>query len=452
LKFKKQLIFCLLALLQACSVPIEVIKTPVELPISLSRTGVATLQEQWWLAFNDAELNQLIDTALHQNYNLLATYNRLQQAQVIAKKSSAALIPSVNTHFNGNKTLSNSRNNSLFSLGLNANYEVDIWGRIRATTHAAELDAQSAEESVKTAAISLSSEIAIAWYRLIEQRRQLQLLNRQIQTNQDNVSLFMARFAGGQSTAADLFQQQQILEASKGNKKTVLATLQVLEHQLAILTGHTPKLIQLPKQDNFPVLPELPKTGLTTEIIQRRPDLRLAYYRVQAADQRIAAAIADRFPKLSLSAGIDTTAPNLQSLFNNWIATLGGNLLLPLIDGGRRVAEVNRTKAVAAEALNNYATAIQQAIKEVEDALSQEQQQQQLVVSLTKQLYYSQQATTQIRLRFSYGAIDFLRVLSLQISQQALERRQILAQRQLIEYRIHLYRALAGGWAIQPIS
>ncbi len=262
----------------------------------------------------------------------------------------------------------------------------------------------------------------------------------------------MARFAGGQSTAADLFQQQQILEASKGNKKTVLATLQVLEHQLAILTGHTPKLIQLPKQDNFPVLPALPKTGLTTELIQRRPDLRLAYYRVQAADQRIAAAIADRFPKLSLSAGIDTTAPNLQSLFNNWIATLGGNLLLPLIDGGRRVAEVNRTKAVAAEALNNYATAIQQAIKEVEDALSQEQQQQQLVVSLTKQLHYSQQATTQIRLRFSYGAIDFLRVLSLQISQQALERRQILAQRQLIEYRIHLYRALAGGWAIQPIS
>jgi len=452
LKFKKTLTFGLLLLIQACSVPIEAIKTPVKLPINLSHTGVVPLPERWWLAFNDAELNQLIDTALNQNYSLLATYNRLQQAQVIAKKSSAAFIPAINANFNGNKTLSNSHNNSLFSLGLNANYEVDIWGRIQATTQAATLDAQSAEESVKTAAISLSSEITIAWYRLIEQRRQLQLLNRQIQTNQDNVSLFMARFAGGQSTAADLFQQQQILEASKGNKKTVRATLQVLEHQLAILTGHTPKLIHLPKQDNFPVLPALPKTGLTTELIQRRPDLRLAYYRVQAADQRIAAAIADRFPKLSLSAGIDTTAPNLQSLFNNWIATLGGNLLLPLIDGGRRVAEVNRTKAVAAEALNNYATAIQQAIKEVEDALSQEQQQQQLVVSLTKQLYYSQQATTQIRLRFSYGAIDFLRVLSLQISQQALERRQILAQRQLIEYRIHLYRALAGGWAIQPIS
>jgi len=452
LKFKKRLIFGLLLLIQACSVPIAVIKTPVELPTRLSRTGVAPLQEQWWLAFNDAKLNQLIDTALSQNYSLLATYNRLQQAQVIAKKSSAALIPSVNANFNSNKTLSNSRNSSLFSLGLNANYEVDIWGRIRATTHASELDAQSAEENVKTAAISLSSEIAIAWYRLIEQRRQLQLLNRQIQTNQDNVSLIMARFAGGQSTAADLFQQQQILEASKGNKKTVLATQQVLEHQLAILTGHTPKLIHLPKRDDFPALPELPKTGLTTALIQRRPDLRLAYYRVQAADQRIAAAIADRFPKLSLSAGINTSSPNLQSLFNNWIATLGGNLLLPLIDGGRRVAEVNRTKAVAAEALNNYATAIQQAIKDVEDALSQEQQQQQLVVSLAKQLHYSQQATTQIRLRFSYGAIDFLRVLSLQISQQALERRQIVAQRQMIEYRIHLYRALAGGWAIQPVS
>ncbi len=432
--------------------PIGIIKTPVELPTRLSRTGTAPLQEQWWLAFNDATLNQLIETGLNQNYSLLATYNRLQQAHVIAKKISAAFTPNINAGFNANKTLSNQRDTSLFSLGLNANYEVDIWGRIRASTQAAELDAQSAEENVKTAAISLSSEIAIAWYRLIEQRRQLQLLNRQIQTNQDNVSLIIARFAGGQSTAADLFQQQQILEASQGNKKTVLANLQVLEHQLAVLTGHTPKLMRLPKQDDFPTLPKLPKTGLTTTLLQRRPDLRLAYYRVQAADQRMAAAIADRFPKLSLVAGMDTTSPNLQSLFNNWIATLGGNLLLPLIDGGRRIAEVNRTKAVAEEALNNYATAIQQAIKDVEDALSQEQQQQHLVMSLAKQLHYSQQATTQIRLRFSYGAIDFLRVLSLQISQQALERRQILAQRQLIEYRIHLYRALAGGWAIKPIN
>ena len=176
--------------------------------------------------------------------------------------------------------------------------------------------------------------------------------------------------------------------------------------------------------------------------------MRQAYFRVQAADQRIASAIADRFPKLSLSASIDTTAPNLQSLFNNWIATLAGNLILPIVDGGRRIAEVDRNKAAAAESLNNYATTIQQAIKEVEDSLVLEYQQHQLIDSLNIQYSFSKKANQQIRLRYMYGAMDFLRVLTTQINLQTLERSRISAQRQLIEYRIQLYRSLAGGWKL----
>ena len=198
----------------------------------------------------------------------------------------------------------------------------------------------------------------------------------------------------------------------------------------------------------LPDLPPQPQTGLGSELIQRRPDIRLAYFRVQAADQRTASAIADRFPKLSLSASIDTTAPNLQSLFNNWIATLAGNLILPIVDGGRRIAEVERNKAVAAESLNSYATTILQAIKEVEDALIQEQQQRQLINSLNIQYSFSQKANEQIRLRYMYGAIDFLRVLTTQINQQTLERSRISAKRQLIEFRIQLYRSLAGSWPL----
>ncbi|NOR81683.1 MAG: TolC family protein, partial [Methyloprofundus sp.] len=308
------------------------------------------------------------------------------------------------------------------------------------------------QENLNTASISLSSEVAIAWYRLIEQRSQLQLLQQQIKTNQDNVLITRSRFAGAQASAADLFQQQQTLEARVGDQSEVLANIKVLEHQLAILTGHTPGMLQFADNKKLPDLPRQPKTGLGTDLIQRRPDLRLAYFRVQAADQRIAAAIADRFPKLSLSANIDTTAPNLQSLFNNWIATLAGNLILPIVDGGRRVAEVDRTKAVAAEALNDYATTVQQAIKEVEDALIQEQQQQKLINSLNKQYVLSQKATEQIRLRYMYGSMDFLRVLTTQISQQSLERSQLSAKRLLIEYRINLYRSLAGSWPLDSLE
>ncbi len=435
-------------LIQACAVPIEEIAPPTIIPEEFSQTGTSPLQEHWWLAFNDPQLNQLVERALNNNFSLLSTFNRLQQAEAIAIKNSADLIPSIGAAFGGAQTYSDLGDSSRFALGLNASYEVDLWGRLRAQKHAAELDVRVAEENLNTAAISLSSEVAIAWYRLIAQRSQLVLLAQQIKTNQDNVEITLSRFAGAQASAADLFQQQQTLEASIGDQNNVLATIKVLEHQLAILTGNTPGMLLLANNQHLPDLPPQPQTGLGSELIQRRPDLRLAYFRIQAADQRTASAIADRFPKLSLSANIDTTAPNLQSLFNNWIATLAGNLILPIVDGGRRVAEVERNRAVAAESLNDYATTIQQAIKEVEDALVQEQQQQQLINSLNRQYSFSQKANQQIRLRYMYGAIDFLRVLTTQINQQTLERSRISAQQLLIEYRIQLYRSLAGSWPL----
>lgn len=438
--------------LTACAVPIHEIAPPTLVPEQFSQSGEIPLHRHWWLAFNDPELNHLVTQALTHNFSLLATFNRLQQAEAIAQKASANLIPSINALFKGQQQYSDATDKSQFTLGLNASYEVDLWGRIRAQKQAAELDIKVAQENIKTAAISLSAEVAITWYRLIEQNSQLALLEQQIKTNKNHASITLSRFAAAQSSAADLFQQRQILEERKGDRNIVLANIKVLEYQLAILTGHTPGLFQLTKQTQLPELPAKPITGLGIDLIQRRPDLRLAYFRVQAADQRTASAIADRFPKLSLAASIDTLSPNLQSLFNNWIATLAGNLILPIIDGGRRVAEVNRTKAIAAEALNQYATAVQEAIKDVESSLIQEQQQQQLINSLDKQFHLSQQATQQIRLRYLYGSTNFLRVLTAQISQQILQRRQITAKRRLLEYRIQLYRALAGGWNLDLLT
>jgi len=449
---KPHLIVITALLVQACAMPINEIATPTAIPETFSQPGELARQEYWWLAFNDPQLNQLIDSALSNNFSLLSAYNRIEQARAVAQKTSADLIPSISAAFTGQQNYRNTSDNSQFSLGLNASYEVDLWGRIRANRNASDLDVRITQENLNTAAISLSAEVAIAWYRLIEQRSQLALLKQQIKTNEDNVDIVTSRFAGAQATAADVFQQRQTLEAKIGDQSNVISAIKMLEYQLAILTGNTPTLLVLPEQDQLPNLPAQPQTGLSSELIQRRPDLRSAYLRVQAADQRTASAIADRFPKLSLSASIDTTSPNLQSLFNNWIATLAGNLILPIVDGGRRVAEVERNRAISAEALNNYATTVQQAIQEVEDALIQEQQQQLLIISLDKQHQFSEQATLQIRLRYMYGAMDFLRVLTTQVNQQSLERSQILAKRQLLEYRIQLYRALAGSWELNTLA
>jgi NodT family efflux transporter outer membrane factor (OMF) lipoprotein len=432
----------------SCSVAVKDVPAPVNLPDTFSASGQTPLPEKWWLAFNDAALNRLIDQALSENFTLSAVFNRLEQFRAIAKINGAELIPQLNGEFSASERTNTrlSTNNYLF--GLAASYELDLWGRIRANIHAAELDANAAREDVDSIAISLTAEIASTWYRLIEQRNQLRLLERQIQINRDNADLVITRFRGGQATAADVFQQNQLLESVIGDRHTVVANIKVLENALAVLIGKAPGTVEIPPQDNFPVLPPIPDTGLSAALMQRRPDVRRAYFLVQAADQRIASAIADRFPKLSLSASVNTSAPDLQSLFNNWMATIAGNLVMPLIDGGRRIAEVERNRAVSAEALDDYATALLQSVQEVEDALIQEQQQHRLIERLDNQVELSRKATEQIRLRYSYGAMDFLRVLSALLSQQGLERSRLSAQQQLIDFRISLYRALAGGFPI----
>ncbi len=437
-----------LAINLSCSVDVKKVPLPIELPKVFSKTGSNPLIQKWWQVFNDNQLNQLMEQALSHNFSLRSAFNRVEQARSIAKKIGAPLIPTVDANFNVSRKMTDALSTDGFSLGLIASYEVDLWGRIRANLHAAELDFHVVEEDLQTIAISLTAEIANSWYRLIEQRQQLILLKQQISISDNQNEILKLRFRASQATAADVFQQQQLLENINGNKITVIATIKVLEHQLAVLLGETPATINLPTTNQFPVIPALPQTGLTTDFIQRRPDLRKAYFKVQAADQRIAAAIADRFPKISLAAGIDTSSPNLQSLFNNWLATLAGNLVLPLIDGNRRIAEVERNQAVAKEALNNYATFLLKALQETEDALIQQQQQQQLVESLNKQLQLSKQATEQIKLRYMNGAETFLRVLTISLSQQSLERDKLLAQRQLIEYHIALYRALSGAFLV----
>lgn len=441
---KLSIFFWILVLSTACSVSIEEVRAPVRFNPTFSSSGQIKQTDRWWTAFNDKALNRLCEKALSDNFSLLAAYNRLDQAKAIAKKSGADLIPQVNGSLLSTGVSGKSSAFNDFALGLAASYEVDLWGRIRSAINAAKLDVNSAAEDVNSAAISLTAEIATTWYRLIEQRQQLKLLDQQININKNNVTLITVRFRGAQASAADVFQQQQLLESVIGSRHTVVSTIVVLENQLTVLTGNSPGTITLSDMAEFPSLPPLPATGLSVDLMQRRPDIRKAYFAVQAADQRIASAIADRYPKFSLSANAEMSSPDFQSVLNNWLATIAGNIVLPIIDGRRRVAEVERTQAVSAEALNNYATLLLNAVKEVENALIQERQQRLLVDNLEQQVRLARQASNLIRLRYINGAMDFLRVLSAILSQQSLERNLLQSRQQLIEYRISLYRALAG--------
>lgn len=428
---------------------------PVTLPAAFSATGTATLPDKWWRSFDDPVLDDLIEAALADNLSIRSAWDRLVQAEATARKAGARLLPSVD----GEAGLSGKREKGVntagrrvigstsdLSLGLGSSYEADLWGGIASTRDAAGLDANASEEDLKTAAITLASDVAKTWYQLIETYGQIDLLRRQLATDEQVLEIVTLKFRRGQVMASDVLQQRQQVESKRGDLVIAESAARVLEHKLAILLGKAPTSLEIPQINALVTLPDLPGTGLPAELVRRRPDLRRAQFAVLAADRRTAAAIADRFPSLTLTARVETSGEYVRDLFTNWLGSLAAGVVAPLFDAGERAAEVDRTRAVTSAALNDYGTAVLEALGEVEDALVQESNQRRYLASLESQMELADQAFQRIRDTYISGAADYIEVLNALLISQALERTYLQAQRQLIEYRIDLHRALGGGW------
>ena len=420
---------------------------PVSLPAQFSETGANRMAARWWDDLNDPPLSKLINSAISDNFTLLIARNRLLEAQAIARQAGAFLLPSLDIKGSGassrNHTRETTSNNLI--LGLAASYELDLWGRVRSLRDAAELNAIAGEEDYHTAIISLSAEVAKSWYQLIETYLQLDLLRSQRNTNTKVLDLISVHFRAGQAGIADVLQQRQLVEAATGDIAALQAGKRVLEHQLAILLGKTPGTISLPVPHSLPTLPPLPETGLPINLLNTRPDIKSSYFRLRAADYSVAAAVADRLPRLSISADISTTGKRAGDLFNNWISSLGANLFGPLIDGGRRKAEVDRTRAIAGQAFYRYGQTVIEAIGEVENSLIQEKEQRKIIASLETRLQLAADSIEHIGHRYRQGADDYQRVLLALLSHQGLQRTLLYNRLKLINYRIALYRALSGS-------
>jgi outer membrane protein TolC len=177
--------------------------------------------------------------------------------------------------------------------------------------------------------------------------------------------------------------------------------------------------------------------------------VRAALIRLGAADHRVAAAIADRFPRISLSARAETGAEKLRDLFDNWLASMAANILAPIFDAGRRKAEVQRARAAASERLHAYGDAVLGALREVEDAITSERRGAEYLANVSGRLEIARKLTARTRARYVNGQGDYLPVLLALRAEQNLERVGLGARLSLIEYRIGLYRALGGAWELQ---
>jgi NodT family efflux transporter outer membrane factor (OMF) lipoprotein len=424
----------------------------VTLPANFSTSGTEAVGDRWWREFGDGQLNGLVSRALQGNFSLQSAAARLRQAEAVLQRAQSDLGPDVEGSLSGtvlDDDLGRVGDGSAdFGLGLGASYEVDLWGGIRARVDAEEFRARATREDYQTAALTLSAEVTRRWFQLVEAREQLALVREQIATNEKVVQSLENRFVEGQNRAVDVLRQRQLLEGTREVLTVAELQEEVLSNQLAVLLGRAPGTGGVPAGGELSGLPNQPRTGLPLQLLARRPDVRADFELIRAADAEVAAAMTDRFPRLALTADSSGVGNNPSALFSNWASQIGFDLIAPIVDSGERKAEVERTRAVLQERLANYRETVVQAIGEVENALARERKQRERIARLEGQVSLAERSLQQLQRQFINGVGDFIDVLTAFDDEQELRRNLLTARRELLEFRIALYRSLAGGFEL----
>ncbi len=456
--FKKYIIVAAILSFSGCAMfqPENSRLSSLEVPESFSLyAGDKSIQSEWWKAFDSAELNSLVEEALSGNFDIQTAWSRLKQADALARQARANLMPSLSysggaekswVQTKGDNTGTVRTDSENYNAGLAASYEIDLWGRLNAQRQSQLLEFNAVREDLATAAVTVTANVISTWIDILSTRRQIAILNEQIRINESLLELENLRFANGKASALDLSQQREALAAAKAKLPPLQLTEQQNLNALAILLGRSSAQGLSVAQEDLPELISVPETGLPTDLLASRPDVRAAGLRLFSADWQVSAAKADLFPSISISANGIFSSDSLDLLFSNWVSSLAASITGPLFDAGKRSAEVDRFRAAAEESLTSYAQTIAEAIQEVEDGLITEKRQNEYIALLEDQLNASRLTLKDARLQYINGQDNYLSYLTAWTSVQTLERQVVQEQATLIKNRVDLYRAVGGDW------
>jgi NodT family efflux transporter outer membrane factor (OMF) lipoprotein len=430
----------------------------VEIPASFTHQPDGGIPiERWWTEFKQPQLSIVIDRVVTNNLALRQAWARLLQSDAIVSFEGAGLYPQINLEGGGSNTKISGttpgaqpvRTGSFdqYIVGAGLTYEIDLWKRIASQRQSAVRARDASREDVEAAALSLAGQTASLWFTLQEQQALRRLLGRQIRTSETILELLELRFQVSQATVLDVYQQRQQLAGTQAQVPTVDATMRTTWHRIQVLQGITPggPPVGLATND-LSDLPPFPDIGSPASLIFRRPDLRSALLRMQAADYEVAAAVADRYPRLQLSLSYRFSAEDFAEVLDNETRSIAGNLLLPLLDGGRRRSVVDRRKAVVAELLAAFNGSFLTAMREVEDALVNERFSVERIDRLRAEQEAARTNLDEAGSRYRNGLSDYLPVITALQSLQNVEREVISAKANLLKNRVNLYGALGGMW------
>jgi multidrug efflux system outer membrane protein len=407
----------------------------------------------WWQVFQDPQLQELIRTALKQNYDLQLATERINagRAQLAVTRSSQFPQVQGNGDFSGGKEHNFQTKSNFLTLTADAAFQLDFFGKLRRATEAARAQLLATEDARQTVLLTLVSDVASDYFTLLQLDLQLQITRETVKTQEDSVKLTNLRVEHGVATRLDVLQAQQVLDSANATIPDLERRIAQEENALSILLGNYPQAVThghpLVEQ---PLPPEVP-AGLPSSLIERRPDIREAEQILVAANAEIGVAKAQFFPQISLT-GSGGGSFGRSSAFTSLLTTqlgfwsYGAQVSQPIFTAGALRGNLRLAESQHQQALITYRQTIQRAFGDVSDALIGYQKFHQVRIRQEDSVKDLQESVRLSDMRYKGGTTTYLEVLDGQRSLFSAE--LTLAEARGSEYRslVQLYRALGGGW------
>lgn len=432
----------------ATTTEVEEIEPTFELPEDWHEQDLdgEVFDEGWCEEFGDPMLGRLIEIVLEHNLDLRVAKTRIEEARALLAQSRSRRHPQVSLQGMAEVEHGPDGWEEGYEISVPASYEVDLWGRIASEISASETELVAAESDLMALRIALAAETAEQYYELARIRSEIRLVEDQIEVATTFLELTKVRHAQGMANAIDVVQQQQRIEELRELHRAAELDERLALNGLAVLMGQPPGEVEAASAQTLPeVLPPV-ADFLPGDLLERRPDVFAARLRVIAADERIDAALAERLPRLHLSASLSLQAMNVTELFDFLFSSVAGAFSQTLWDGGRTQGRIEEEAAVKQRQLLTFSSVLLDAIREVEDTMARGQALYEISRIQQKQLAAAQEALELARVQYRAGILDYLRVLTALQSVQALESAELDNRRVLLSQRIQLCRASGGYW------
>ncbi|MGP1679650.1 MAG: efflux transporter outer membrane subunit [Burkholderiales bacterium] len=420
-------------------------------PAAQAPAGAAASDIEWQSYFGDERLKRLIGVALNNNRDLRVAVLNIEQARAQYQVRRADELPTVGIGATGLRQPNASGGiASTYTAGLSVTaYELDFFGRVRSLSQAALAQYLGTEEARKNVQITLISSVATTYLNMLADDELLALTRQALVTREDSLKLTKLKFEVGAASELDYRQAESLLEGARVTLAQLTRQRALDENALVLLLGQAlpadlPQGLGIASQE---LINELP-VGLPSEVLTRRPDVRLAEQQLIAANANIGAARAAFFPRITLTGSAGSASSQLSGLFKSGSSAWSfmPQLLLPIFDSGRNQANLDVARVSRDIALAQYEKAIQAAFREVSDALAGRATLGEQVRAQQAQANAEAVRFKLADLRYRNGAASYLDVLDAQRSLFAAQQALVQAQAQRAQNQVSLYKVLGGGW------